>query len=137
MAVIPAPTTWTVPALRKTERRAFGALRLPDVAAIDRVLRLINPGLDPTGVRALAFRKHEGWADRGQISHIVSEGLREAHKPLSAVEIADAVTAAMDDGSDTRKNRKRVHKVLDRMRVRGIMRVADGPGPYQLWEIAR
>jgi DNA-binding transcriptional ArsR family regulator len=108
-----------------------------DVAAIDRVLRLVKPDLDPTAIRALAFRKREGWADRGQISRIVSETLRDADRPLSVIEIADSVTAAMDDGSDARKNRKRVHKALDRMRLREVVRVADESGKYQLWEISR
>jgi hypothetical protein len=107
-----------------------------DIAAIDRVLRLVRPDLDPATIRALAFRKHEGWADRGQISRIVSETLRDADRALSVIDIADRVTAAMDDGSDARKNRKRVHKVLDRQRIKGAVRVADGPGLYQLWEIA-
>jgi hypothetical protein len=107
-----------------------------DVAAIDRVLRLVKPDLDLASIRALAFRKHEGWADRGQISRLVSEELRDADRALSVIEIADSVTAAMD-GSDARKNRKRVHKVMDRMRVRGAVRVAEGAGLYQLWEIVR
>lgn len=108
-----------------------------DVAAIDRVLRRVKPDLDPTTIRALAFRKHEGWADRGQISRIVSETLRDADRALSVIEIADCVTAAMDDGSDARKNRKRVHKVLDRHQLRGTVRIAEAPGRLQLWEIAR
>lgn len=122
--------------IRRRREIACDLARLQsDINAIDRVLCLFDPTLQPDQIPALAFYKRKGWAARGEISRLMIDILRKAGSPLTSVQITDRVMEAMDDGNSRVKHAKRVQKALERQRINGAV-IADRSGAMILWRLA-
>ena len=102
-----------------------------DIAAIDRVLCLFDPAMRPEQIPALAFYRREDWARRGEISRAVIEIVRKASGPITSGQIIEQMGG---EGSRQRQS-KRIHKALNRHRVRGLL-VADRSGRLIMWRLA-
>ncbi len=80
-------------------------------------------------------------AFKGAVSRIVLSALRQSDKPLTTHDLAQHVMA--ERGLNTADKRlvkvvsKRAGACLRHHRARGVLRSAQGPGRYRLWEIMR
>jgi hypothetical protein len=114
---------------------------IADLEALDSTILQFDPTYDLEGIRAKAFRPPKDWANRGEMSRLCLSILRQAAEPLTTRDIALEllVTRALDQ-NDKRLLRlmtKRVGVALRHQRDRDLVRSAEGPGQYMLWEIAR
>ena len=108
---------------------------------LDATLRLVAPDMEVEAIRPKAFRPPEDWSKRGQMSRLVLSILRQAKEPLTTREIAAQMLLerAMDaeDAKILRVMTKRVATALRDQRDKGRTISIEGPGNYQLWEVAR
>ena len=108
---------------------------------LDATLRLVAPDMKVEAIRPKAFRPPEDWSKRGQMSRLVLSILRQAKEPLTTREIAAQMLLerAMDaeDAKILRVMTKRVATALRDQRDKGRTTSIEGPGNYQLWEVAR
>jgi hypothetical protein len=107
---------------------------------LDATLRIVAPDLEVEAIRPKAFRPPDDWSKRGQMSRLVLSILRTSKEPLTTREIAAQMLLerAMDaeDQKMLRTMTKRVGAALREQRDRGRVASQDGPGTYQLWEVA-
>jgi len=112
-----------------------------DLAHLDAALRIVAPDVEVEAIRPKAFRPPADWSKRGQMSRLVLSILRQSREPLTTREIAAQMLLerAMDaeDVKMLRTMTKRVAAALREQRERGRAISTDGPGTYQLWEVAR
>ena len=107
-----------------------------DMEALDATLRLFDSGIVLSAIPAPLRRPKPDWAGRGEVVRIVFSLLREAHEPLSALAIANAVMARRGiDGDVTRLHLKRIRKCLDRQSAKGWLR-AERVGGVLHWRAA-
>ena len=108
---------------------------------LDATLRLVAPDMEVEAIRPKAFRPPEDWSKRGQMSRLVLSILRQAKEPLTTREIAaQMLLERAMDAEDTKILRvmtKRVATALRDQRDKGRTTSIEGPGNYQLWEVAR
>lgn len=108
---------------------------------IDGTLRIVAPDMVVEAIRPKAFRPPDDWSKRGQMSRLVLSILRQTKEPLTTREIAAQMLLerAMDtdDQRMLRTMTKRVAAALREQRDKGRAVSTDGPGTYQLWEVAR
>ena len=115
-----------------------------DLENLDATILQFKPDYRVEAIRPKAFRPPKDWANRGQMTRIILSILRQAAEPLTTRDIAlqllvELVERALDK-SDQRLLRlmtKRVGVALRLQRDKGGVRSEQGPGQYQLWEIAR
>lgn len=94
-----------------------------DVEALDRTLRLFDPGIRLEAIPALQSRPKPDWAVRGEVVLIIFDLLRCASEPLSTRNITAKVHEARGiEGEITFLHIRRVRKCLDRQRARGTLR---------------
>lgn len=107
---------------------------------LDATIRIIAPDYEPETISAKMFRPPDDWSKRGQMSRMVLSILRTAKEPITAREIAGKMVLerglAMDDKL-LKLMTKRVGCALRDKREKGVARVVDGGGMYQLWELMR
>lgn len=107
---------------------------------LDATLRIVAPDMEVEAIRPKAFRPPDDWSKRGQMSRLVLSILRTSKEPLTTREIAAQMLLerAMDaeDQKMLRTMTKRVGAALREQRDRGRVASQDGPGTYQLWEVA-
>ena len=111
-----------------------------DLDNLDATIRLFKPDIDLEEIRPkpLPPRHH---AFKGEVSRIVLSALRQSDKPLTTHDLAQHVMA--ERGLNTADKKlvrvfgKRVGACLRHHRAKGVLRCAQGPGQYQLWEIVR
>lgn len=112
-----------------------------DLASIDATLRIVAPDMVVEAIRPKAFRPPDDWSRRGQMSRLVLSILRQSKEPLTTREIAaQMLLERAMDAEDVRMLRtmtKRVAAALREQRDKGRAVSEDGPGTYQLWEVAR
>lgn len=112
-----------------------------DLGTLDGTIQFLFPDIQIESIRPKAFRPPKDWANRGQMSRIALSILRQAAEPLTTRDIAlqMLVERALDrdDQRLLRLMTKRVGVALRRQRDNGVVRSAQGPGQYMLWEVAR
>lgn len=111
-----------------------------DLESIDRTLRIVAPDMELEAIRPKAFRPPDDWAKRGQMARLVLSILRTSKEPLTTREIAaQMLLERAMDAEDQRMLRlmtKRVGVALREQRDKGRACSTEGPGQYQLWQIA-
>lgn len=112
-----------------------------DLETLDATILQFDPTYDLEGIRAKAFRPPKDWANRGEMTRLVLSILRQAEEPLTSRDIALEllVTRALDanDQKLLRLMTKRADVALRRQRDNQVVRSAQGPGQYMVWEVAR
>jgi hypothetical protein len=112
-----------------------------DLEALDATILQFDPSFKVESIRPKAFRPPKDWSNRGQMSRVVLSILRQAAEPLTSRDIALQllVDRALDknDLKLLRLMSKRVGVALRTQRDNGLVRGSQGPGQYNLWEIAR
>ena|SRR5947207_14822342 len=112
-----------------------------DLESLDATIVQFDPDFQVETIKPKAFRPPKDWSNRGQMSRITLSVLRQASEPLTAREIAlQLLVEGALDKSDQRLLRlmtKRVGVALRGQRENGVVRSAQGPGQYTLWEVAR
>ena len=123
--------------------RAHEALHrlLADMEALDATILQFDPSYQVETIKPKAFRPPKDWSNRGQMTRICLSILRQASEPLTTRDIAlELLTTRALDRSDRRLLRlmtKRVGVALRGQRDKGAVQSEQGPGQYQLWEVAR
>lgn len=114
---------------------------LADLEHLDATILQFDPSHQVEAIKPKAFRPPKDWANRGQMTRIILSILRQAAEPLTTRDIAlELLVSRALDKDDQRLLRlmtKRVGVALRRQRDEGFVRSDQGPGQYQLWEIAR
>ena len=111
-----------------------------DLEALDATIRQFDPDYQVEAIRPKAFRPPKDWSNRGEMTRIILSVLRQAAEPLTTRDVAlQLLIERALDKSDVRLLRlmtKRVGVALRDQRDKGVVRSEQGPGQYQLWEIA-
>ncbi len=119
--------------------RLSGLLR--DLETIDAAILQFDPQHRVEAIRPRAVRPPKDWANRGQMSRIVLNILRQAAEPMTSRDIAlELLVARALDKSDQKLFKlmtKRVGVALRVQRENGAVRSEQGPGQFVLWEVAR
>jgi hypothetical protein len=114
---------------------------IDDLEKLDSVILQFDPQHDVEGIKPKAFRPPEDWAHRGEMTRTVLSILRQAVEPMTTRDIAleMLVTRALntEDQKLLALMVKRVGVALRLQRNNGIVRSANGPGQFMLWEIER
>jgi hypothetical protein len=114
---------------------------LADLEHIDATILQFDPSHQVEAIKPKAFRPPKDWANRGQMSRIILSILRQASEPLTTRDIAlELLVSRALDKDDQRLLRlmtKRVGVALRMQRDKGAVKSDQGPGQYQIWEIAR
>jgi len=112
-----------------------------DLENLDATILQFKPDYQVEAIRPKAFRPPKDWSRRGEMTRIILSILRHAAEPLTTRDIAlQLLVERALDKNDQRLLRlmsKRVGVALRGQRDRGGVRSEQGPGQYQLWEIAR
>lgn len=112
-----------------------------DLEHLDQTILQFDPSYQVESIKAKAFRPPKDWSNRGQMTRIILSVLRQAAEPLTSRDIAlELLVQRALDKDDQRLLRlmtKRVGVALRIQRDKGVVRSDQGPGQYQLWEIAR
>lgn len=112
-----------------------------DLENLDATIRLFDADYQVEAIKPKSFRPPADWAQRGQMTRIILDVLRQAAEPLTTRDIAFQLMAerALDTGDVKllRLMTKRCGVALRLQRDKGIVRSAQGPGQYHTWEIAR
>lgn len=112
-----------------------------DLEVIDAAILQFDPSYPTESIKPKGFRPPSDWAHRGEMTKLVLSILRQAIEPMTTRDIAvEMLVSRALDKSDQRMLRlmtKRVGVALRGQRENGIVRSVEGPGQYQLWEIAR
>ena len=114
---------------------------LTDLESLDATILQFDPTHRVEAIRPRAVRPPKDWANRGQMSRIVLNILRQAAEPMTSRDIAlELLVARALDKSDQKLFRlmtKRVGVALRVQRENGAVRSEQGPGMFVLWEVAR
>jgi hypothetical protein len=112
-----------------------------DLENLDATILQFDPGYRVESIRPKAFRPPKDWANRGEMTRICLSVLRQASEPLTSRDIAYQLLTERalnrDDQRLLRVMRSRVATALRLQRDKGVVKSAQGPGQYILWEINR
>lgn len=112
-----------------------------DLENLDATILQFDPDFQVETIRPKAFRPPKDWSNRGEMTRICLSILRQASEPLTSRDIALEllVERAMDKNDQRllRLMRARVATALRLQRDKGLVRSLQGPGQYNVWEIAR
>jgi hypothetical protein len=100
-----------------------------ELDALDKVLVMFDPDIEPETIPALRIVSQPTWAKKGEITRLVLSTLRIANGPMTTDAIAQRVAEARDEPVSARV-RKSVYKALDQQRQRGLVRSRGA----NLWE---
>lgn len=113
---------------------------LADLESLDATILQFDPDYRVEAIKPKAFRPPKDWSNRGQMTRIILSILRQAAEPLTTRDIAlQLLVKRALDKNDQRLLRlmtKRVGVALRLQRDKGGVQSEQGPGQYQLWEIA-
>ena len=108
---------------------------------LDSTIRLFDADYQVELIKPKAFRPPDDWSKRGEMTRIILGILRQAAEPLTTRDIALQLMTerALDTGNVRflRLMTKRCGVALRGQRDQGVVRSAQGPGQYMIWEIAR
>lgn len=114
---------------------------LADLESLDATILQFDPTHKVEAIRPRALRPPKDWANRGQMSRIVPNILRQATEPMTSRDIAlELLVARALDKRDQKLLRlitKRVGVALRTQRKNGVVRAEQGPGQFVLWEIRK
>ncbi len=114
---------------------------LADLESLDATILQFDPSHRVEAIKPRAVRPPADWANRGQMSRIVLNILRQAAEPMTSRDVAlELLVARAMDKSDQKLLRlmtKRVGVALRVQRENGAVRSEQGPGQFVLWEVAR
>ena len=123
--------------LEHTQQRAKQLVL--DIEHIDNAIRLFDGDYRCEAIKPKGFRPPSDWANRGEMSRIVLDILRQASEPLTSQDIARELilTRGMDsdDVKLLRKMTKRVGVALRGQRDNGLVRSRQAEGLFMVWEI--
>jgi hypothetical protein len=112
-----------------------------DLETLDKTLRMVAPDMEVEAIRPKQFRPPADWSHRGQMSRLILSIMRQSRDLLTTREIAAQMLLERAMGADDVKllriMTRRVATALRDQRERGTVRSEQGPGQYQLWELAR
>lgn len=112
-----------------------------DLENLDATILQFDPDYQVESIKPKAFRPPKDWSNRGQMTRIILSVLRQASEPLTSRDIAVQLLIERaldkDDQKLIRVMRCRVATALRLQRDRGVVRSIQGPGQYNVWEIAR
>ena len=114
-----------------------------DVAAIDRVLAMLEPGYQPEGDRPNRPRTAAGRGPfkQGEMTSAALSALREFGRPASTVECAEAMLEAKGMAGDEAAKARLASKVAtvfaQKAAAGKLHRIANGDGRKVLWHIER
>jgi hypothetical protein len=123
--------------------KAHEALRrmVIDLENLDATILQFEPDFKVEAIKPKAFRPPKDWSNRGEMTRICLSILRLASEPLTARDIAlQLLTERALNREDQRLlglMTKRVGVALRLQRQKGVVRSAQGPGQYILWELLR
>ncbi|NUB11287.1 hypothetical protein GAY28_00380 [Azospirillum brasilense] len=123
--------------VQEAERR-LGVLQA-DLDHVDAVLRMFDPDAKPEAIGAKPPRKPSGSPTVPNLSRKVLDVLRTAGKPLIASEIARAVLengGVETDATTLKTTTRKVGKLLDHHRRRGVVFSSDVGGRSLVWFVA-
>jgi hypothetical protein len=113
---------------------------IADLESLDATLRLFDPGIQIEAIKPKAFRPPADWAQRGEMTRIILDVLRQAAEPMTTRDIAFQllIERALDnnDAKLLRLMTKRVGVALRGQRDAGLVASRQGPGQYMLWGLA-
>lgn len=124
--------------VHEAERR-FGVLRA-DLDHVDAVLRIFDPDAKPEAIRAKPPRKPSSSPKMPNLSRKVLDVLRTADKLLKASEIALTVLESggvAADAATLKATARKVGKLLDHHRRRGVVVSSEVGGRILGWQVAR
>jgi hypothetical protein len=109
---------------------------IADLESLDATLRLFDPGIQIEAIKPKAFRPPADWAQRGEMTRIILDVLRQAAEPMTTRDIAfQLLIERALDNNDQRLLRlmtKRVGVALRGQRDAGLVASRPGPGQYML-----
>jgi hypothetical protein len=112
-----------------------------ELEALDSTIKLFDADYEIKTIRAKTFRPPPDWANRGEMTRICLNVLRQAAEPLTTRDIAFQLMQerALDTGHQplVRLMTKRCGVALRRQRDVGLVRSVQGPGQFLVWEIVR
>ncbi len=112
-----------------------------DLENLDQTIRQFDPNFHVESIKPRAFRPPKDWANRGEMTRIVLSILRMSCEPMTTRDIAlELLVERALDKNDQRLLRlmtKRVGVALRNQKDGGIVLSQQGPGQYQLWQIAK
>lgn len=116
------------------------AVLIHDLENLDSVILQFDPKYELGSIKAKAFRPPADWSKRGEMARVLMGILRQAAEPLSTRDIALQLMTQralnVADKGLLRLMSKRVAVSLRDYRDRGVVRSLEGPGMYNLWEVA-
>ena len=111
-----------------------------DLDHVDAAIHIFDPSIELEEIKSRPVPpRHQAF--KGEVTRIVLATLRNAKRPLTTAEIAQRVMA--ERGLETNNAQllktigKRTGACLRHWRVKGIVKSVDGPGRYNVWELAR
>ena len=112
-----------------------------DLEALDNTIKLFDADYRVEAIKPKGFRPPSDWANRGEMSRLVLDILRQAAEPLTTQDIAREliVSRGLDSGDQKllRKMTKRVGVALRVQRDNGLALSEQGEGLFMVWEITR
>jgi hypothetical protein len=112
-----------------------------DLENLDATITQFDPDIQLEAIKPKAFRPPADWSKRGDMTRVVLSILRKAAEPLTSRDVAfELIVERALDKSDQRLIRlmsKRVAVALRTKRENGVVRSIQGPGQYNLWELAK
>lgn len=93
-----------------------------DLAAVDRVLRMFHPDVEPSDIPALVYRKPADCAKRGEVTRLILDTLRNEGQALSVTDLTRLAMAARSIGSEHyTRHSKSMRKALAKLEMRGFV----------------
>jgi len=112
-----------------------------DLENLDATIRLFDADYRVEAIKPKGFRPPSDWANRGEMSRIILDVLRQAAEPLTSQDIAKELIATRGlDAGDTkllRKMTKRCGVALRHQRDNGLVRSQQAEGMFMVWEVVR
>jgi len=111
-----------------------------DLENIDNTIRLFDEDYRVEAIKPKGFRPPSDWANRGEMSRVIMDILRQAAEPLTSQDIAREMilTRGMDadDVKLLRKMTKRCSVALRGQRENKLLKSSQAEGLFMVWEIA-
>ncbi len=112
---------------------------ITDLEHIDNTIRLFDGEYRVEAIKPKGFRPPADWANRGEMSRIILDVLRQAAEPLTSQDIARELMVCRGlDVADTkllRKMTKRVGVALRGQRENGLVESSQAEGLFMVWSI--
>lgn len=109
-----------------------------NLEALDNTIRLFDADYRVEAIKPKGFRPPSDWANRGEMSRLVLDILRQAAEPLTTQDIArELIVSRGLDSEDVkllRKMTKRVGVALRAQRDNGLAKSEQAAGQFVVWQ---